>query len=299
MAAPSIVPGYTVAARTSNGTTLAVTVPTHTDGDTLYFAWASDGDADSASINGTGWTTVVSDYALPSTGVADSGAFYLWKRTASSEPASYTVTASVSERSCAVAWAVANDNGINASGTSATGTGNNITANAVTTTVANCLRISIIASTADRTPVGTLTDHTLMVTQAYASAATLSIQWKAVPDVGIDPAATTTQTTNGWTSHVIAIAPTSVEQTIVPDFIASTSTVYSPTLASGAHAIIPDFIASTSTVYALQRIGPEVEPTAERTYVIAAEDRTYVILAEDRTYVVAAEDRTYVVIGDL
>jgi hypothetical protein len=297
MAAPSIVPGYTVAARTSNGTTLAVTVPTHTDGDTLYFAWASDGDADSASINGTGWTTVISDYALPSTGVPDSGAFYLWKRTASSEPASYTVTASVSERSAAVAWAVENDNGINASGTSRTGTDATVIANTVTTTVANCLRISIIASVGDRTPVGTLTDHTLMVTQAYSSAATLSIQYKDVPDVGIDPSATTTQTTNGWTSHVFAIAPTVADLPIAPDFIASTSVVYSPTLASGNSAITLDYIASTAQVFALQRIGPEVAPTAERTYVIDAEDRTYVVLAEDRTYVVAAEDRTYVVIG--
>jgi hypothetical protein len=298
MAAPSIVPGYTVAARTSNGTTLAVTVPTHTDGDTLYFAWASDGDADSASISGADWTTVYDDYALPSTGVPDSGSFYLWKRTASSEPASYTVTASVSERSAAVAWAVENDNGINASGTSRTGTDDTITANAVTTTVANCLRISIIASVGDRTPVGTLPDHTVMVTQFYASAATLSIQWKAVPDVGIDPAAITDQTGNGWTSHVFAIAPTAVEIPVAPDFIASTSTVYSPTLAVGNLTIIPDFVASTSTAYALQRIGAEVEPTEERTYVIDAEDRTYVVLAEDRTYVVDAEDRTYTVIGD-
>jgi hypothetical protein len=298
MAAPVIVPGYTVAARTGNGLTLAINVPTHTDGDTLYFAWASDGNEDSATIDGADWTTVYDDYPLPSTGVADSGSFYLWKRTAASEPASYTVTATVPERSVAVAWAVANDGGINASGTSRTGTSSGVTANPVTTTVANCLRISIIASTASTTLIGTLTDHTVMAAQAYPSAGTISVQYKDVPDVGIDPSAYTGQSGSTWTSHVIAIAPTIADQTIEPDFIPSTSVVYSPTLATGNLTIIPDFVASTSTAYALQRIGPEVAAVEERTYVIDAEDRTYVILAEDRTYTIAAEDRTYVVIGD-
>ena len=235
--APGIV-GYTTAERTTNGLTLVVPVPTYTADDALYIAWADDGDGGSASISGTGWTAVVSDYTIPSTGVADSGSFYLWRRVAGSEPASYTVTATVSERAVAIAFVVRDDDGIDATGTSANGTDANITANAVTTTKNSALRFSIIASVSDKTPVGTLTGHTVLATHTFASAATISVQYKALPAAGTDGSATTTQTGNGWTSHVFAVAAPGVGTNALTanDITAGTPTLGTPTIA-GANAL--------------------------------------------------------------
>jgi hypothetical protein len=279
MPAPSIVAGYTTANNTGNGTTLACNVPTHTDGDIIYYAWATDGDSATATISGADWTLVYEGYNIPSTGVPDSGSFYLWKRTASSEPASYTVTSNVSERSVIVAWAVSGDGGIDATGTSASGMNSTIVAPSVTTLENNCLRISIIASVGDRRPVGTLTDHTLMVTHAYSSAATISVQYKEIPFLGVDPAATTTQNGSGWTAHAFAIEPAVTVQTIVPDFIASASTVYSPTLAAGNMTISPDYIPSTATVYSPTLVLAPV-PSPANIYTIPAENRTFVVVGE-------------------
>ena len=76
MTAPTL-GAYTTAFRSSNGTTLACNVPTYSAGDTIYYAFASDADASAASIDGTGWTTVVDNYAIPASGVPDAGRFCL------------------------------------------------------------------------------------------------------------------------------------------------------------------------------------------------------------------------------
>ena len=55
MTAPSI-GAYTTAQRTSNGTTLSISVPSYSAGDTLYVAYVDDADASAISIDGTGWT---------------------------------------------------------------------------------------------------------------------------------------------------------------------------------------------------------------------------------------------------
>lgn len=55
MAAPTL-GAYTTASRTTNGTTLAISVPSYSAGDTLYVAYVDDADAGAISIDGTGWT---------------------------------------------------------------------------------------------------------------------------------------------------------------------------------------------------------------------------------------------------
>lgn len=203
-----VISAHTHAERTTNGTTLTCSVPTNANGDAIYYVWASDGDGDSASISGTGWTTLLSDYTLASSGVGDSGSCYIWKRTASSEPADYTVTAAVSERSGILAFTVQNDGGLNVSVSSNAGSNTTVVSNAITTSVANCLRVSIIADTGDHTPVGTLTNHTLVATYAGTSAATISLQYKALPTAVSDGTESATQTGSIWTCHTFAIAPT-------------------------------------------------------------------------------------------
>ena len=77
----------------------------------------------------------------------------------------------------------------------------------ITTSVADCLRVSIIADSTDRTPIGTFPGHTLLVTHSAASAGTLSIQYKALPTAGTDTGVSTTQGSTYWTTHTFAIAP--------------------------------------------------------------------------------------------
>jgi hypothetical protein len=243
---PAIVPGYTVASRTSNGTTLACNVPLYVAGDTIYYFWASDGDADSASISGTGWTAVYTDVTLASSGVADSGSFYVWKRTAGSEPSSYTVTSGVSERSVIVAFAVRNDGGINISATNNSGTNSTAVVNSLTTTVDNCLRISAVVATGEKT-VTTLSGHTLLVTQSATSAATISVQYKALPTAGSDGSVNATTGSNYWHTFAFAIAPAVNTVSVTPDNI----TTSAPSVASVAitqnHSITSSAITTSAS----------------------------------------------------
>ena len=205
MTLPSIVSGHTTAVRTSNGTTLTCNVPTHSNGDTIYFLWASDGDADSASISGTGWTDVYTDQVLASSGVADSGSFYCWKRTASSEPSTYTVTSAVSERSVIIAFAVSGDNGINVTGSRNAGTNSTAVVTDLTTTQNDCLRISAIVSIGVKT-VATLSGHTLLDTISATSATTISVQYKDLPTAGTDSSTTSALGSTYWQTFSFAIA---------------------------------------------------------------------------------------------
>jgi hypothetical protein len=131
---------------------------------------------------------------------------YIWYKTASSEGASYTITASTSERAVAIAFAVTGDNGIDAEATYATGTDTSAEVGAVTTTVAHTLRISVVVSQGVRT-VSTLTGHTLLATHSYTSAGTISVQYKQVATAGADAGQTATLDTGGWGSHAWAIKP--------------------------------------------------------------------------------------------
>lgn len=226
---PFVINGYTSAVRSSNGTTLTCNVPPHASGDTIYYLWASDGDADSASISGTGWTAVYTDVTLASSGVADSGSFYMWKRTAGSEPANYTVTSGVSERSVIIAFAVKNDGGINVTATNNSGTNSTAVVNSLTTTENDCLRISIVAATGEKT-VTTLSGHTLIGTISATSAATISVQYKALPTSGTDGSVNATTGSNYWHTFSFAIAPTVNTVSVTPNNI----TTSAPSVASVA-----------------------------------------------------------------
>jgi hypothetical protein len=167
--------------------------------------YVDDADAGAISIDGTDWTTVVGDYMVPASGVPDSGSFGLWKKPAGGGP--YTITTTVSERAIAFAFIVQGDGGFNVSVVSANGSTSSPAVGDLITTVADCLRISIIADSTDRTPVGTFSGHTLLATHYYASAGMLSIQYKALPTAGTDTGVSTTQASSYWTTHTFAIAP--------------------------------------------------------------------------------------------
>ena len=259
MVAPTL-GAYTVASRSTNGTTLAITVPTFAAGDTLYIAYADDGDAGTPSIDGTGWTAVVDNYTIPASGVADSGSFSLWKKAASGT--TYTATNTVSERAVMVAFIVQNDGGINVGPVSANGTTSSPAVGDLTTTVANCLRISIVADSTDRTPIGTFGGHTLLVTQAASSAGTISVQSKTLTSSGTDTGVSTTQASTDWTTHTFAIAPTSSANALTASAITTGAPVLgTPTLAQ-VHVLAASAIATGTPTVAAATIGQKHALTA-------------------------------------
>lgn len=88
----------------ANTTTFTISVPNHEDGDELYIVFVQDGG--SAVFTLAGWTNLFGSIDLNATATAA-----LFHRTASSEPATYTLTTTVSERAAWAAFAVANDGG--------------------------------------------------------------------------------------------------------------------------------------------------------------------------------------------
>ena len=203
--APTIVSGVTTAVRGNSDLFLDINVPTYAEGDEIFVGYASDGNLDTATMDGTGWTTVYDNVAL----ATDQGVFCLWRRTAGSEPATYRVTNTISEYACMGAWAVRNFNGINASATNGSGTTSPATINSVTSTVTDCLRISIVTSHKDAHPCGTPSGHDVVLDHGRDSGGTFSVFSKALPSSGTDTAVTSTLTTVfPWTTVAFAIAPT-------------------------------------------------------------------------------------------
>ena len=230
MTAPTL-GAYVAAQKTTNSLTLGFTVPSYSAGDTLYVAYVDDADAGTPSIDGTGWTAVVNNATIAASGVPDSGSFSLWKRPATGSNTSYTVTSDVSERGLIVAWIGQNDGGFNVAVVTTNGTNSSPSVAALTTTVADCLRISIIAASADRTPVGTLPGHTLLVTNAFSSAGMISVQYEAIPTAGTDASVSTTLASSYWSTFTFAIAPVasgisgSASLTQADNTVAATGTV--------------------------------------------------------------------------
>lgn len=207
MTAPSIVSGYTQNGNATNSTTLSLNAPTHADGDLIVVVYVTDADSPATASIGAGtWTVLEGPQDIPSSAGTGAGRFYVWYRTASSEPASYTITVSSAERSLAIAFAVSGAGGIDAEAVYATGSDSSAEVGSVTTTVADTLRISIVGSTGVRT-VSTLTGHTLLATHSYTSAGTISVQHKTLASSGTDAGQTATMDSTYWCSFAFAIAP--------------------------------------------------------------------------------------------
>lgn len=209
MTAPAIVGStYTEAGNGSNSTTLSLPIPTNSDGNLLVVVYVTDGDSSTASISGTGWTTLEGPQDIPSSLGSTSGSFYVWYKTASSDSGSWTITQTVSERALAVAFAVSGHNGIDVENTYLSGSDTSAESNNLTTTVNDCLRISIVGSVGVKT-VTTLTGHTLLVTQTYTSTGTISVQYKTITSAGADTGQTATVGSSYWCTYAFAIKPAS------------------------------------------------------------------------------------------
>lgn len=88
----------------ANTTTFTISVPDHEDGDELYIVFIQDGNG--ATYTLAGWTNLYGSIDLNATATA-----VVLHKTASGEPATVTLTSSVSERGSWATWAVVNDGG--------------------------------------------------------------------------------------------------------------------------------------------------------------------------------------------
>jgi hypothetical protein len=204
--APTIVAGHTTAVDASNESNHVINTPTHSSGNKIYIAAAVDFAG--SSMGAPAGFAPVSGYENVAIGTTI--LFSLWSKTAGgSEGASYTWTSSVAERSGTIAWAVADDGGIHATGTPATGSSGTATVPAVTTSVTNCLRISLVFGDNDISPFGDAAGHTNLAGVGVASGASVNVQYKALPSSGTDGSQTVSLgASDDWEGITIAIGPT-------------------------------------------------------------------------------------------
>lgn len=202
---PTIVSGFTVYNAATNGTSRVINTPTHSIGDYIFVGYASDGNNDTASM--AGFTALFSDVAI----FSDQGVFCLfYKLAGGSEPATYTLTNTVSERCVMVAWAVRGmSNFHNTSGVYTSSAGTPYFP-AMVTTVPNCLRMNITGTYKEAIPYGSIAGYTKMTEQYTVSGGSLAIYHKEILTPTTDPVVTTTQgtsATNWYVSVSVVVAP--------------------------------------------------------------------------------------------
>jgi hypothetical protein len=183
---PIVVAGHTTKVDAGNVTSRTIGAPTHAPGNYILIAVVHDSSAVSLTI--AGFDSILGDVS-----VANAATVALFvKRAGGSEPATYTILSSVSERVVAIAFAVSGVGGIHSIANPLSGTGATATVPAMTTGAVDILRISIVAtdSTATTTPMGTAAGHTVIASLFGASAGGLSVQHKNLPTPGVDPSAT-------------------------------------------------------------------------------------------------------------
>lgn len=205
MAAPTIAAGYTSGADAANTTSTPVTAPTNVSGQRIYVAVVSDAASDVMDLSGF-------SKKYDNVDVVAAATFSLFYKTSSgSEPGSYTVTGTVSERRTWIAFAVDNDNGFDSTASNASGTGTTAACNFATTTQNNCLLVNVVAvdsSAGDNTP-HTPASMTKLTDKFGSSAGGISVNYEAATTAGLWPsgASVSLNASDQWLSVAFAIAP--------------------------------------------------------------------------------------------
>lgn len=217
---PTIRNGSVFSGKDTNDTSFSISVPDHEDGDVLYTVFCQDGG--SGVFTYTGWTLLLGPVDLAGTGTAA-----MYYRPASAEPASYTLTSTVSERAAWATWAVTNDDGI--SGTPLSGGGAGATAIPFanyTTGDPACLVICVGVTDADTRPWGLslgIAPSMQLGIFGTTSGATVGLYYfyapKAATYVISDPSITGTQAAGRLQ---IAIKPADADPSPAPSPVAST-----------------------------------------------------------------------------
>ena len=147
----------------------------------------------------------------------------MWK-VADSEGSTYTIDTSASERVGAICFAVA-DAAIHAAAET-NGDSGTATLPAIITTVADCLRISIVGAdgTTQTTPHGTATNHTKLGEAWATSSGAVSAHYKSIPTATTDGDETSTLAASfRWIGFSIALAPAGGSVTLTPSAASAAS----------------------------------------------------------------------------
>ncbi len=191
----------------SSGTDHIINTPTHVELDVIYIAVVCDDDLTLTEPDG--FTVVIENQAVI-TG-DDAATFSLYKKTAgSSEPASYMVKSSSSERAALLAFSVDNDNGVDDYATS-DGDSTTATCPTVTTTGTDRLICRIVATENDTTPHEQLSGYTFATESGVSSGGSISLQYLTQAAAGASGAETVTLSVDErWLGLTLAISLTAV-----------------------------------------------------------------------------------------
>jgi hypothetical protein len=258
MAAPTVVAGFTIKVDTNNLLTRTINVPTNAAGDIIVLAVATD--ANTGTISAVGFPNYIyQDKPIKTSGnstVALAGV--MWK-VSTGDAGTYTIDTSTSERIGAICFAVrgADTSAIHAVGTEVNGDSTTATVPAVITSVADCLRISIVGvdGTTQTTPHGTADDHTKIGEAPGAvpgsTAGTVSAHYKTIATASTDPTKTVSMVaTEQWIGFSFAIAPAGGSVTVAPSAASVTSSAVAPTVILGSLSIAPGIASAVATALA-------------------------------------------------
>lgn len=214
MTVPVIVSGHTTAFDVSNVTSRTIAVPTYSENDIIILAVTADMNSGTITAPGGGFSFVFQDVPIQTaTPTQVSTCTVFWKIASASEGSTYTVDTSTSERAVMICFAVRGADTIstiNATGTAENGDSITATVPAVTSTVNDCLRISVIGcdQSIDTTPHGACTDHTKLDDLFTTSGGAISVHYKTIATAGTDDAKTSTMAASQeWVGLSFAIAP--------------------------------------------------------------------------------------------
>lgn len=228
---PSINSGHVAGVQNGNSTSYVINTPGHAEGDVIYIAIAQDGAAANMSL--TDFTELYADIQIDGGGVADATFSLFYKTAGAAEPASYTVTTTVSERAAWIAWSVDNDGGINVQAASAEANSATATIVTITPTVDGCLAIAIIATDGVATPLSASTENQKLDESSVTSGATVGIYFLEIAAAGLAGGDTVTlNSAQKWLGARFAIAPAEytppTAPTVVPVATAQRIRTYLP-----------------------------------------------------------------------
>lgn len=208
MAGPTINTGHTTNIETSNTTSHTINAPTHSEGDVIYIFAATDGYTDSVTMTKPSGFTALFENA---TTFGDEVFGSLWYKTAgASEPSTYTWTSDVSEKSTTMAWSISNDGGIDVLSGPHTGDGDTASCAPVTSTVDETLALRLVYTNGETLSHGTASGHTKLDELEYASAASMSMQYKAYPSAGsVEQIWPYINSSEAWKGYTLVIKPAS------------------------------------------------------------------------------------------
>ena len=180
-----------------------INTPSHVELDVIYIGVVCDDDLTLTAPDG--FTAVIENQAVI-TG-SDSATFSLYKKTAgSSEPGSYTVKSSGSERAALLAFSVENDNGVDVFSTS-DGTSSTATCPTVTTTGTDRLICRIVATEGYSIPHQQLAGYTFATEAGVSSGGSISLQYLTQATAGASGAETVTlNDSERWLGLTLAIS---------------------------------------------------------------------------------------------